>query len=327
MPCFKLAQNKLARRGRAQKEARRTMDHLNHKIKGPLKIFVDMFGEYMSDDDIMQFYSNRTKGEKHTFLNSDFRQADKMSVVILEEYEVRGKLAGNVLMTFPEPEYGIPVFNFQLGGNGVKSIGLLDLSPTTPNIDYSPLIPIHEKYKKLLGVDPPHVDWVDSISSPYLLHCHYEELDTDLFLEAMSAYLKVWIEHYYKPAEKLTDELQIEIVTNAIYKFKRVLHANDPAYAIFSKEWGPSVADAFYYLETRNYPALAMPEHDHAKFKAWENKELRVLWEREAQEQVLQAPESYQQTIRDAVEQRVSAAHLGIITADVFEKYKEAKPG
>jgi len=324
MWCFKLTRKTIARPDRAQHEALK-MDHLSHKIKGPLKVFVDTFGEYMSDDDVMQFYSNRTKGEKHTFLSSDFRQADKMSVVILEEYEARGKLKGNVLMTFPEPEYDIPIFNFQLGGNGVQSIGLLDLSPTVPDIDYAPLIPVYEKYKQALGINPPHVDWVKSIASPYLLHCHYEEMDTDLFIEAMSAYLDVWIEHYYQPAEKLTDEARVEITTNAIYKFKRVLHANDPAYGIFSKEWGPSVADAFYYLETRDYPALAMP--DHTKFKAWENTDLSVLWEREAQEQVMQAPESYQQTIREAVEQRVSAAHLGIITADVFEKYKEAKSG
>jgi len=299
------------------------MDHLSHKIKGPLKDFVDAFGEHLSSDDVMQFYSNRTKGEKHTFLSSDFRNADKMSVVMLEEYEARGKLKGNVILALPEPCYEIPIFMFQLGGNDVQSIALLDFSPTMPGTDFSPLIPVFNKFRDLLGIEPSTVRWVQSICSPYLLHCHYDVLDTDIFLQAFRDYVEVWIEHYYKPAKKITDVKRIEIATNSIYKFKHVLHSNDPAYGIFRKEWGKSVADAFYYLETRNYPALAMPDGEHEKFKSWDNVDLNVLWSREAQEKVLQAPQSVQPRIRQAIEERVAAAGFAMITLDVFEKYMD----
>jgi len=303
------------------------MDHLDHKMKGPLKDFADAFGKYMDDDDVMQFYSNRRVGRKQTFLSSDFRKADKMSVIIVEEYEARGKLKGNVVVAFPEPEYDIPIFNFQLGGNGVQSIALLDLSSTTPDTDYSPLVPVFEEYRDRLGMEPSTVEWVNSIFSPYHLHCHYAELDTDLFLEAMRAYLDIWIRHYYLPAKKVIDEEKTEVITNAIYKFKHVLHSNDPAYGIFAKEWGKSVADAFWYLETRDYPPLPMPpDGEHGKFKAWYNSDRRILWEREAQEKVLEAPESYHQIIRDAIEKRVADAGLGMITREVFDKYKEAPP-
>ena len=35
------------------------MNPLDEKIKGPLKIFVDLFGDYLWADDCMQLYSNR----------------------------------------------------------------------------------------------------------------------------------------------------------------------------------------------------------------------------------------------------------------------------
>lgn len=303
------------------------MNQLADKIKGPLKIFLDRFGEHMCTDDYMQFFSNRRKSGNDTFLSSDFYSADNMSVIILEEYAVRGKLKGNVIIAFPEPNFDIPIFTFQLGGNETQSIALLDISPTLPDIDYAPLIPVFEKYKALLGMEPSKVDWVNSICSPYLLHCQYEELDNELFIEAMREYLDIWVEQYYKPGAPIESEDQVEIATNAVYKYKHVLHANDPAYGIFSREWGKTVADAFFYLETRDYPSLPIPEEPKAKARSWENKDLNILWSKDAQDQVLQAPMSVHQIIRDTIEERVSAANIGMITLEVFNKYKEAKTG
>ena len=59
------------------------------------------------------------------------------------------------------------------------------------------------------------------------------------------------------PLEREEDQA---LTTQAIYKFKEVLHANDPAYGIFTKAWGKPVADAFFYLETHHHPALPMPD-------------------------------------------------------------------
>jgi hypothetical protein len=227
-------------------------------------------------------------------------------------------------MTLPDPEYDVPIFAFQLGGNATKSFALVDISPTLPDIDYEPLVPVFEKYKKLLGLPDSKIDWVNSTSSPYLLLCQYDALDIDLFLEATREYLKIWIEHYYKPGKKLTDEKAMENVCNAVYKYKRVLHDNDPAYGIFHKEWGEPVANAFYYIETRNHPSLPMPDHSGKKTKAWENKESNILWERRAQEQVMQAPEQIHQRIIGAIEKKAVQDNMGIITLELFDKYKDA---
>jgi len=291
--------------------------------QGPLKIFYDQFESHLSMDDCSQFFSNRKKAGNNTFLCADIYSAEKLSTVILEEYSVRGKLGGFVIVAFPEPDCNVPIFTFQLGGNATKSIALLDISPTLPDIDYGPLIPVYEKYRKLMDMEPSRLDWVNSICSPYLLHAQYEVLDTELFLEAMQEYLAVWIEHFYQPGIKLSDVHAIDNATNAITKYKRVLHDNDPAYGIFHKEWGGPVADAFFYIETRDHPTIAMPEHAGEKLKPWENKSLNILWERRAQERVLQAPEQVRQRIINAIEDQAAEDSMGIITLEVFDKYKE----
>jgi len=100
---------------------------------------------------------------------------------------------------------------------------------------------------------------VNRICSPYLLHCQYDALDTEGFLQATREYLKIWIEHYYLPGKPIAREEDREYALRKIYTFKEILHANDPSYTIFTKAWGKPVADAFFYLETQSHPALPMP--------------------------------------------------------------------
>jgi hypothetical protein len=232
------------------------MHTLKSENSRPIKMFFDMFGENLSKDDYMEFFSNRRKGSTDTFLRLDIYKAKKLATIILEEYGVRGKLTGHVITVFPEPAYAIPIFMFQLGGNATESIALLDISPTLPEIDYGPVKPVYEKYRSILDPEKPTVDWVRSISSPYLLDCQYGALDEDLFMEAAREYLRVWIESYYRPAEPLASPEAVERCTQAIHRYKKILHAGDPAHGIFSKAWGKRVADAMMYLETRDHPAL-----------------------------------------------------------------------
>ena len=300
------------------------MHHLELNRTGPLKIFYELFEDRLDKSDYFQFFANRKKGDNHTFLNSDIFGADKLATVIVEEYSVRGKLAGNVVVTYPDPDFDIPIFAFQLGGNAKKSIALLDISPTLPDMDYAPLVPVFEKYRDLLNMQPSKMDWVNSISSPYLLHAQYEVLDIDVFLAAVREYLAVWIEHYYLPGARHADPNSREHVTNAVIKYKQVLHDNDPAYGIFCKEWGQPVADAFYHIETRDEPSIAMPDHQAPAFKPWENKDRNIIWEHRAQQRVMQAPEAVQKKIIEAIEAQAFADNMGIVTLEVFEKYKES---
>jgi hypothetical protein len=236
------------------------MYQLRQNKTGPLKIFHDLFGDRLSTDNFTQFFTNGVRKGANTYLLSELYSADRLADVILEEYGVREKLKGNVMLTLPEPEWDIPIFMFQLGGNERQKIALLDISPTLPSIDYAPVIPVFEKYRDRLRMEPSKVEWVNRICSPYLLHCQYDVLDTEVFLEATGEYLQLWIDHYYLPGRRLEAAADREQATKAIYTFKEVLHANDPAYGIFAKAWGKPVADAFFYLETHHHPALPMPE-------------------------------------------------------------------
>jgi hypothetical protein len=235
------------------------MYQLRQNKTGPLKIFHELFGSRLATDDFTQFFTNGVRKGTNTYLLSELYRAEHLADVILEEYGVREKLKGNVMLTLPEPDWDIPIFMFQLGGNERQKIALLDISPTLPGIDYAPLIPVFEKYRALLKMEPARVEWVLKICSPYLLHCQYDVLDTEVFLAATREYLQVWIDHYYLPGKPLATEAERAQATAAIYQFKEVLHANDPAYGIFAKAWGKPVADAFFYLETHHHPALPMP--------------------------------------------------------------------
>ncbi len=297
-----------------------------HKNGGAIRTFLDTFSSYMRLDDYVEFHANRIKAGTQTFLDLDVYQGDKLATIVVEQYAVRSKLQGCVIVAIPEPEYGIPIFSFQMGGNKTQSIALVDLSPTAPDIDYTPIRPVCEKYRQQLGLEPSKIDWVNAMYSPLHLHCHYAALDENAFIAAMAEYLDVWIEHYYKPAVPLTDPAAIQTVTDAILRYKRILHENDPAHGIFAKAWGRPVADAFMHLETRDHPALPLHDEPEEEIVLWKNTELNISWTRDAQEQVMEAPITVHHVIRNAIETKASAANIALITADVFDRYKEAPP-
>ncbi len=299
------------------------MDHLAAKLKGPLKKFMDRFGEYLREYDYQQFFSNRRQNGRDTYLSSDFRRADKVSSIILEEYGIRKKLQGNVILVVPDPAYDVPVYMFQLGGNGKQTIALLDIAPTHPDMDYSPLIPVYEKYRKALDIGDAKIEWVMTTASPYLLHCQYGEVDTELFNEAAAAYLDVWIEHYYKPGRRLESQADIDIVTNAIYKYKHVLHANDPAYGIFERAWGKPMADAFHYVESQEHPALPLSHEADPYAPVWENPELNVMWTLAAQQKFEREPAPLQTGLRERLEKRARDARFGMITPEIYDRLRD----
>jgi hypothetical protein len=300
------------------------MNHLAAKMKGPLKMFMERFGKYLRDDDYQQFFSNRRQAGRETFLSSDFYRGEKLSSVILEEYSARGKLRGNVMLVYPDPGWDVPIFMFQLGGNGRQSIALLDIVPTLPGINFEPLIPAWERYRTALRMKPSQVPWINKICSPYLLHCQYGELDTQLFLEATEAYLDVWIRHYYEPGRRIENQTDLDIVANALYRYKHVLHANDPAYGIFKKAWGKPVADAFHFVESQEFPSLPMPDEADPYAPVWENPDLNVMWTLAAQRRLEREPAAAQAALRLTIEQRARAQNFGMITPDVYERLRGA---
>lgn len=295
-------------------------------LNEPLRRFYALFQDELSVDDHMEFFANHKEADGETFLRMETYTTEKVSRVIMEEYAVRSDLRGNVIVVTPKPTNDVPFFFFQLGGKEDRSIAVLDVSPTLDGIDYAPLIPVYEKYAKALGLGPTKVDWMKKTCSPYLLSCQYDELDDELFIEAMCEYFRIWVEYYYKPGKALQDEQEIERARNAIYKFKYVLHHHDPAYKIFTKSWGKTVADAFVYLECADDPSYRPPEGEAAKVKTWMNWDLNIQWTGAAQLEVLGAPEAGQAALREQVERRAAAAGFGIITPELLARFGDPAP-
>lgn len=291
-------------------------------IQRPLTHFFETFKNDMNVEDHMEFFCNRKTADSETYLRAETYVADKLSRVVMEEYCVRSQMKGCVIMTFPQHDNDVPIFFFQIGGRGDRSIAVLDIAPTLDRIDYTPLIPVFEKYREALGLGEIKAQWLKRTSSPYLLSCQYDELDCDLFNEAMEAYLDVWLEHYYRPGRKLDDQHDVDVVTNALFKFKYVLHHHDPAYGIFAKSWGKGVADAFVHLECSDYPAYRPPKQLESRVKPWNNSELNVEWTEDAQLIAEETPEPEQSSLRRETEQRAAADGFGIITTEIFDRFR-----
>ncbi|MFW2403701.1 MAG: hypothetical protein ACN4GT_02965 [Gammaproteobacteria bacterium] len=295
-------------------------------IKRPPEIFFEAFKKEMNVEDHIEFYCNRITEDRETSLRVETYDSEKIARVVLEKYSVKSRMKGSVVMVFPKHDSDIPIFCCQIGGRGDRVIALLDIAPTTKDIDYTPLIPVFEKYRDALGLGEIKAQWLTRTSSPYLLARHYDELDCELFVEAMEAYLQIWIDHYYTPGKTLEDPHQIDTVTNALYRFKYVLHHNDPAYEYFARSWGKGVADAFVHLECSDHPAYLPPEQLKSRVKPWFNPELNVEWTENAQLLAMEVPEGELDDVRNAMEERARTNDFGIITPEIFTRFSETAP-
>jgi len=296
------------------------MTRLTNMCK-PIDLFREKFAAEFDAADRMVYDVNRQVGDDETFLRLEAYATPTLARLVIEEYMVHTKMHGTVITTYPKVDNEIPIFFCQIGGVGDRSIAVLDISPTTADLDYTPLIPVYEKYRELLGLKPSSTAWLQAICSPYLLHCNYAEMDEELFVEAMVAYYDVWLEHYYRPAVPATSPDRIERITNAVYKFKFQLHHHDPAYGFFAKAWGKPAADAFVDLECGDYPAFLPPKDLDDKIRLWHNEISHVLWTEEAQRTVMAGGEAEQDERRSRVEAAVLADGFGIITPDLLARY------
>jgi hypothetical protein len=280
--------------------------------------FRDMFAGLLPEHERIDFYANHRTDEGDTYLRLESYAPQGLSRLVLEEYTIRGRMHGTVIMAFPTLDTETPIFFFQLGGVGPRSIAVLDISPTTPDLDLTPLEPIHARYAQALGLEPTSTDWLQSICSPYLLHCNYAELDTELFTEAVVAYATVWRDAFLAAPTAVTSGERRAVIRNRLYKFKYQLHHHDPAYEFFVKAWGKPAADAFVDLECSDDPGFLPPDLTD-KVKPWRDDPHQLLWDERAQRRVAATADDRQGALREAVEQRAIAAGYVIVTEKLLD--------
>jgi hypothetical protein len=291
-------------------------------VREPLDRFRALFAADLPVDDRMDFSASRVTPEGETFLRAETYSTPLLARLVMEEYVIAGRMHGVVIMALPRPEIELPIFFFQLGGIGERSIAVLDISPTTADLDLTALAPVHHRYRELLGLEPTTVGWLKSVCSPYLLHCAYKELDEDLYVDAMEEYVNVWFEHFYRSASATEPTTRPAQVSNAIYKFKYQLHHFDPAYEFFTKAWGKPTADAFVDLECGDAPAFGPPTYLDHGIKPWHDGERNLVWSDEAQRTVMEVEPPQQEIWRARVERQAAADGMGIITPELLAAYQ-----
>ena len=168
-------------------------------VRAPIDRFLAAFAGELEPADRMDFHVARHSPEGDTWLRVESYATPLLARLVLEEYVIGGRMRGIVVMAFPRPEYELPIFTVQLGGVGDRSIALLDLSPTVPDADLSPLAPIAERHRAALGLEPTETAWLQGICSPHLLHANYRELDEERFVDAVGDYAGVWLDSFYRP--------------------------------------------------------------------------------------------------------------------------------
>jgi len=290
-------------------------------VRAPIDRFLAAFAGEVAPEGRLDFHVARHSPEGDTWLRVESYTTPLLARLVLEEYVIGGRMRGIVVMAFPRPEYELPIFTVQLGGVGDRSIALLDLSPTVPDADLSPLAPIAERHRVALGLEPTETAWLQGICSPHLLHANYRELDEERFVDAVGDYADVWLDSFYRPGPPAAEGPRRDLVANAIYKFKHQLHHHDPAYGFFARAWGNAAADAFVEIECGDDPAYVHRVPGEDAPKPWVDAERRIVWEEPAQAEVLAAPEDQQGTWRERVESGASADGFGIVTLEVLRRY------
>jgi hypothetical protein len=288
-------------------------------VRAPLERFRAAFTEHLPADDKLEFNVDRVTPEGRTYLRAETYSTPTLSRLVMEEYLIGSRMQGTVIMAFGQPTSEQPIFFYQLGGVGDRSIAVLDISPVTADLDLSVLAPVHAHYAEALGLTETATGWLQTICSPYLLHCNYAELDEELFIEAMTAYLDVWKTHFHGANMPTDSDARTEQVTNALFKFKFQLHHHDPAYGFFARAWGKPAADAFIDIECGDHPAYLPPVSLDEHVKVWHNDDLNVVWTESAQQRV--EAEADPEARRQQVEKAAAQAGFGIVTTELLERF------
>jgi len=289
-------------------------------------IFKELNG-IISENDFTEYIAKRNINDKLTQTDFKIFNADKLSRVVLEQYTINSKAYGVVLNIYPKPEYGIPIFSFQLGGQiPDRVIFVLDIIPVVKTENMSKINDLYNKYVSIIKTLGTSQEWMKEISSPNSLVCQYQHVDANIIVEALSDYLITWRNIFYKQAmSSLDNEIRITAIDN-ILKFKKVLHANDAGLDIYLRNFGKAMSetieDASFgadppltpVIEINNAVETAKPENTDDN---------NIKWAKEAEQYLLDAPKFVRTKIKANAENK--AAEMGIkeITIDFINNLRK----
>jgi hypothetical protein len=277
-------------------------------------IFRELKG-VISENEYTEYSAKKNENEKFTQTVFRTYDGDKISRLALEQYTVNSKAFGVVLNIYPKPEFGIPIFTFQFGGQiPDRVIFVIDIIPVISSPADPGISGIYKKHASGMNNLGSGQDWINQICTENALICQYKALEPEKVLSALTDYLVYWRDACYFKAVANVTEADQKVATGNILKFKSILHENDAGLEIYSRKFGKEMSLAIQSAAFGSVPALTgltEPESNNNDVLEGASAVSSVVaWTPDAEQFLQEAPRFVRSKIRASAEKK--ALELGI---------------
>ncbi len=290
-------------------------------------IFRELKG-IISESEYIEYSAKKNETEKFTQTIFRIYDGEKISRMALEQYTVNSKANGVVLNIYPKPEFGIPLFTFQLGGQiPDKVIFVIDIIPIFKSQVDSGITEIYKKHALSMENLGSSQDWINLICTKNALICQYKPLESEKILDALTDYLSFWRDKYYVLAKPEVTEPDQKAAVENILKFKTILHANDAGLDIYLKKFGKEMSAVIENAAFGSEPSLegltglkiksTIPSEEHLSGSN------TALWTADAEQYLQDAPGFVRSKIRANAEKKAFEQGVKEITRDFIENLRK----
>lgn len=292
-----------------------------------VEIIYSTLQEIIPVNDYSELSARKSENEKHTQTIFRTFEAEKVSRIAIEQYTVNSKAYGVVLNIYPKPEYDLPIFTFQLGGQiPDRVIFVLDIIPLLKKENDSKITEIFNNHSKDIQNSEKAPEWINQICTKNAFVCQYKPYNPETVIEALEDYLKYWKSIYLK-AEPTTDGKEKEIITENILRFKKILHSNDAGLDIYLRKFGKETFSAIENMAFGSHPALKQKSNEATEntnqSEQEEKNESEIHWTKEAEQYILDAPIFVRAKIKKNAEEKAKELGLKEITKELIENLRK----
>ena len=282
----------------------------------------------ISETDFTEYSAAKSESDKLTRTFFRTFTGEKISRLVIEQYTINSKAWGVVLNIYPKPEFGIPIFTFQLGGQiPEKVIFVVDIIPVIRHATDHGISELYHKHASGSDNLGSSKDWIHQICSENALICQYKPFEPEKILNALTDYLCFWRDIYYlQDSGGISGEAEKE-VREGILKFKSILHANDAGLEIYLKKFGKEMTSVIEQAAFGSEPPLPQLEETGQAEQDAPGSDLvsndQLLWSEDAEQYLLDAPKFVRSKIRSNAEEKAMASGIKTITRDFIENLRK----
>lgn len=288
--------------------------------------FFERLGERLDQDAVTEYSACHQANGKQVFSHSRLYQGEKLDRVMINRYSLRAGRWGLVIFAYPRLAYDIPALLLHVGGQPPeRTLLTLDLAPCSNTLDLAPFAEIARAQRTALQLPDESLPLLESVTSPYLLHCSFKPLTPEQFFTAFDAVLECWCGYLDRASSDLIPESQ-DARRARILELKRVIFENDPAFPVFTQSFGKTMSDTLAEAAFGGTPGLTLHEFQDVPPPAvghWANKKLGLVWNADAQQRVGEAPAIIRPMIRRIIEKDAAKAELSRITVEFVRQCEQ----